>query len=350
MTPATHRDHPGLRGYRHRARRRAIGLALGLAALLAMVAVDIATGPALLRPAQVWAGLTGLTDDRMSALIVRTIRLPVAAMAALVGMALGVSGTVMQTVLDNRLASSYTLGISAGAGFGAALVIVLGGAIPLSPDYAVPAAAFGFASLACAAVFAIGSRKGATASMMILAGIALLFLFQALTALLQYLASPDALQQVVFWLFGSLLKSSWPSVAIVAAALALVLPVMVGHAWQLTALQLGDARASALGVRPRRLRLLSLACVSLLTGAAVAFVGTIGFVGLVAPHMARMLIGNDHRFLLPGSALAGALLLSASSIVSKVIYPGAVIPIGIVTAVLGVPFFLALALGRKGDA
>jgi iron complex transport system permease protein len=198
-------------------------------------------------------------------------------------------------------------------------------------------------------VAAVGRMRGATPELLVLAGIACLFLFQSLLSLLQFLASPEALQQIVFWLFGSLMRASLGKAAIVAAVLAAILPLLLRDAWRLTALRLGDERAAALGVRVGPLRLRCFVAVSLLTGVAVAFVGTIGFVGLVAPHIARMLVGEDQRHLLPASAAFGALLLSAASVASKVILPGTVFPIGIVTALVGVPFFawLVLAAGPR---
>ena len=279
--------------------------------------------------------------------IVRTLRLPIALMAAVVGAALGLSGAVMQTVLNNALASSYTLGISAAAGFGAALAILAGSSLPVPEAWAIPGAAFAFAGLACALVAAVGRLRGATSELLVLAGIACLFLFQALLGLLQFMASPEALQQIVFWLFGSLQRSSIIKVGIVAIVLAGVLPLLLADSWRLTALRLGDERAAALGVRVDRLRLRCFVAVSLLTGAAVAFVGTVGFIGLVAPHVARMLVGEDQRHLLPASAVFGALLLSVASVASKLILPGTVFPIGIVTAVLGVPFFGWLVLASR---
>ena len=166
--------------------------------------------------------------------------------------------------------------------------------------------------------------------------------------MLQFLASPEALQQIVFWLFGSLLRASLGKVGIVTIVLAVALPLLLADAWRLTALKLGDDRARALGVRVDRLRLRAFVVVSLLTGAAVAFVGTIGFIGLVAPHIARMLVGEDQRHMLPASAAFGALLLSIASVVSKLVMPGTVFPIGIITALIGVPFFawLILSTGR----
>ena len=213
----------------------------------------------------------------------------------------------------------------------------------------MPIGSFTFAALACAIVAGIGRARDAAPEMLVLAGIACLFLFQALLALLQFLASPEALSQIVFWLFGSLLRADALKVAVVGAVLLAALPILLADAWRFTALQLGDDRASALGVRVGRLRLRAFVAVSLLTGAAVAFVGTIGFVGLVAPHVARLLVGEDQRHMLPASALFGALLLSLASVASKSILPGAVFPIGIVTALIGVPFFLwlVIAAGRR---
>lgn len=322
-------------------------LATGVAALVVTTVIDVATGPSMLPVAAVARSVFGFTHDRTVDAIVWAIRLPVAVMAVVVGAALGLTGAIMQTILHNPLASSYTLGISAGAGFGAALVIVLGVALPVPETYAVPASAFMFAGLACAGVWAIGRAGGATSEMLVLGGIALLFLFQALLSLLQFVASPEALQQIVFWLFGSLQKATWTKVVIVLVVLVACATPLVLDAWRLTALKLGDERARGLGVDVRSLRLRCFAFISALTGVAVAFVGTIGFVGLVAPHIARILLGEDQRSFLPGSALAGALLLSVASIASKTIWPGAIIPIGIVTALTGVPFFLWLVMRSR---
>jgi len=328
--------------------RRATLSLIGGALLLVSFSADVATGPAMLPISAVVRSLAGLGADPMLDAIVHNLRLPIALMAVVVGATLGVSGAIMQTVLNNPLASSYTLGISAGAGFGAALAILVGGELPLPENWAIPLAAFVFAGVACAIVGSVGRMRGATPELLILAGIACLFLFQALLSLLQFLASPEALQQIVFWLFGSLLRASMGKTAIVAGVLAVALPLLLKDAWRLTALKLGDERARALGVHVNGLRLRAFVVVSLLTGAAVAFVGTIGFIGLVAPHIARMMVGEDQRHMLPASAVFGALLLSLASLASKLIMPGTVFPIGIITALIGVPFFgwLVLTTGR----
>jgi iron complex transport system permease protein len=329
-----------------RARRVAV-LAIGCVAILVSLVLDVATGPAFLPVGAVAKSVFGLAQDRTVDAIVWSIRLPIAFVALVVGAALGLSGAIMQTILNNPLASSYTLGVSAGAGFGAALVIVLGVAMPVPEAWGIPLMAFLFAAIACAGVYGIGQSRESSPEMLVLAGIALLFLFQALLALLQFVASPEALQQIVFWLFGSLQKASWSKLWIIAIVLAACIPVLIIDVWRLTALKLGDERARGLGVDVRRLRLRAFVLISALTGVAVAFVGTIGFVGLVAPHIARMLVGEDQRSFLPASALYGALLLSLASIASKTVLPGAIVPIGIVTSLIGVPFFVWLILRNR---
>jgi len=189
--------------------------------------------------------------------------------------------------------------------------------------------------------------RGATPGFLVLAGIVCLFLFQSLLSLLQFLASPEALQQIVFWLFGSLMRANLGQAGIVGLILLLAAPLLLRDAWRLTALRLGDDRARALGVQVDALRLRAFVLVSLLTGVAVAFVGTIGFVGLVAPHIARILVGEDQRHLLPSSAVYGALLLSTASVASKTIMPGAVFPIGIITSLVGVPVLAWLVLRSR---
>lgn len=335
--------------YARLAARRLAVLATAALGLVLSVLLDIATGPAFLPVSSVVRSLISSVEDRTVDAIVWSIRLPVAAMAVVVGASLGLTGAVMQTILNNPLASSYTLGVSAGAGFGAALVIVLGVALPVPEHYAIPLSAFLFAGIACSGVWLIGSQRGASTEMLVLAGIALLFLFQALLSLLQFIASPEALQQIVFWLFGSLQRATWAKLSIVAVVLSAAIPLLARDVWRFTAMKLGDERARGLGVDVRRLRMRSFALVSALTGVAVAFVGTIGFIGLVGPHIARILVGEDQRAFLPASALFGALLLSLASVASKTLIPGAIFPIGIVTALIGVPFFIWLILAKRRD-
>lgn len=333
--------------YRRLAARRAAILAAGFILLVILLVADVMTGPALLSPGAVARAFLRIEPDPVVDTIVFSLRLPAAFMAIAVGIGLALSGAIMQTILNNPMASSYTLGVSAGAGFGAALVIVLGRFLPVPELYAIPAAAFAFAGVACGGVYGIGRARGATPETLVLAGIALMFLFQAMLSLMQFVASPEVLQQLIFWLFGSLHRSSWTNLAIVAVAIAACLPPLASDTWRLTALRLGDERARALGIDVATLRLRAFIFISITTGVAVAFVGTIGFIGLVAPHVARMMVGEDQRFLLPASAVAGACLLSGASVVSKLILPGALFPVGIVTSLIGVPFFVFLILRTR---
>jgi iron complex transport system permease protein len=322
-------------------------IAFGL--LVVALLTDVVVGPSgvplqqtlstILRPA---------LADAPTWAIIWLIRLPAAAMALAVGASLGVAGAEMQTILGNPLASPYTLGIAAAAGFGAALALVLGvGVLPLAGQLLVPANAFVLALLSSFAVYLIATTKRATTETLVLTGIALHFLFNSLLALLQYLATQEQLHAVVFWLFGSLDKATWANVAVVWVVLLVTLPFFAVDAWKLTALRAGDAKAESLGVDVDRLRRKVLFLTSVLTATATCFVGTIGFVGLVAPHIARMLVGEDQRFLLPLSALGGALLLALASLVSKSIVRGVVFPIGVVTSFIGIPFFLSLILTKR---
>lgn len=330
--------------------RRKYILLISLAvAVVITFLIDVSTGPAWLSIPEVFSTIISpSSSDPTTHAIVWVIRLPVALMAITVGAALAIAGAEMQTILDNPLASPYTLGISAGAGFGAALALVLGvGVIPHTEEILVPLNAFFFSMITCLLIYSISKTRRVTTETMVLAGIAVLFLFNSLLALLQYLASEEELQAVVFWLFGSLLKTTWPKLGIASAVLLVVMPLLVKDAWKLTALRLGDEKARSLGVNVERLRLKVFISVSILTAAAVCFVGTIGFIGLVGPHIARMLVGEDQRFFLPMSALGGAVLLSGASIASKLIIPGAIFPIGIITSLIGVPFFLSVILAKR---
>lgn len=323
-------------------------LFLGGSILLLVLAfgVDIFVGPSFLSPSVVLNALIGTGETSSSTnVILWVIRLPSATMALVVGASLGIAGAEMQTILDNPLASPYTLGISAAAGFGAALALVLNiQMVPFLETIAVSGNAFVFALLCCAILYLIARYKSASPETMILSGVSLLFLFHSMLALLQYLASENQLQAVVFWLFGSLSKSTWPKVGLTCLVLLITGILFLREVWSLTALRMGDERARSMGVDVDRLRIRVLIYVSILTATAVCFVGIIGFVGLGAPHIARIVVGEDQRFFMPLSGLLGAVLLSLASILSKLIIPGAIFPIGILTATIGAPFFLLLVL------
>ncbi|MGM3191806.1 FecCD family ABC transporter permease [Dickeya dadantii subsp. dieffenbachiae] len=326
-------------------------MAVLVVAIVASLLLDFVLGPSGLPLDVLWQTLTDPANaDAGSRVIVWDIRLPYALMAVVVGLALGLAGAEMQTILNNPLASPFTLGVSSAAAFGAALAIVLGVGIPGIPaQWFISANAFLFALLAALLLDGITRWTKVATSGVVLFGIALVFTFNALVSILQFIANEDTLQGLVFWTMGSLARSSWEKLGILLLVLAIVMPLSMMSSWKLTALRLGEDRAISFGINVRRLRLATLLRISFLSALSVAFVGPIGFIGLVAPHIARMIFGEDHRFYLPASALTGALVLSLASVVSKNLLPGVIIPVGIVTSLVGVPFFLSIILRNRGN-
>lgn len=343
----------GVQQYKQITKRKSLILTVLLALLLGSVALDISLGPARYSIGEVISTLLHPGSSPIeNKVIIWDIRLPVALMAVLVGASLAVAGAEMQTILNNPLASPFTLGISAAASFGASLAIVGGvSVLPfLGGLFFISGNAFLFAMGASLVIYFLSQMRGVTSETIILLGIAMVFLFNALLALMQYVATEEALQQLVFWTLGSLGRATWSKIGIAAVVFFGTLPLFLRQVWQLTALRLGDEKARSMGISVERLRLTVLLTVSALSSVIVAFVGTIGFVGLVGPHCARMMVGEDQRFFLPASALSGGLLMSVASIVSKSIRPGAIIPVGIVTSLVGIPFFLSLILLRRRQA
>lgn len=339
------------RRYRQLLRRRLLLAAVILLAILVALLGDVTLGPSGMTFHQFWLALTepNLVSPGVR-VIVREIRLPYALMALLVGMSLGLAGAEMQTILNNPLASPFTLGVSSAAAFGAALAIVLNVGIPGVDDaWFISTNAFVFALLSALLLDGVTRWTRMGQSGVVLFGIALVFTFNSLVSMMQFVATEETLQGLVFWTMGSLARASWPTLGILALAFAAVLPLSLRSSWQLTALRLGEERAASFGIDVRRLRLASLLRISLLSALSVAFVGPIGFIGLVAPHIARMLFGEDHRFYLPGSVLLGGLILSLASVASKNILPGVIVPPGIVTSLVGVPFFLSIILRHRGN-
>jgi iron complex transport system permease protein len=335
--------------YARQIRWRSIAVLIAALGLGLLMAADLVTGPSGMSLGAVgraiWAGPAG--EGRAAAAILWQIRLPQTLMAALIGACLGLAGLMMQTILNNPLASPFTLGFSAAAGFGAALSILFGGVLGVPQWVQTPLAAFAMTLIATALIYLLAKIKGAIPEVLVLAGIAVLFFFQSLQSLVQFLASPEVLQQIVFWLFGSLLKASWTAVQVCGGIFFVCLPIVLRDAWNLTALRMGDANAASLGLDVNRLRRRAFLIIAALTAGAVCFTGTIGFVGLIAPHIARAAVGEDHRFALPAAALMGAVILVGASVVGKLISPGAVIPVGIITAIAGIPMLLGVILSLK---
>lgn len=337
--------------YRVILRRRVSLLALLVVFIVASMLLDFTLGPSGLPLETLWQTLVDpASADAGMRVIVWDIRMPYALMAIIVGLTLGLAGAEMQTILNNPLASPFTLGVSSAAAFGAALAIVLGIGIPGVPaQWFISANAFLFALLAALLLDGITRWTQVATSGVVLFGIALVFTFNALVSMLQFIANEDTLQGLVFWTMGSIARASWEKLGILLLALAVIMPLSMLSSWKLTSLRLGEDRAISFGINVRRLRLATLLRISILSALSVAFVGPIGFIGLVAPHIARMVFGEDHRFYLPGSALIGALVLSLASIVSKNLIDGVIIPVGIVTSLVGVPFFITIIVRHRGS-
>ncbi|QCI69310.1 iron ABC transporter permease [Phreatobacter stygius] len=335
--------------YAAQLRKRVLIVVALLAAAVMGLFLDLTTGPSGLPFSQTWAALTGAPEaGRAAEVIVWHVRLPIAVMAILVGIALSLAGAEMQTILDNPLASPFTLGVSAAASVGAAPTIVLGLSLPYLPaGLAVAGNAFLFAFGSVLLLQALARRSEGGPYLLVLFGVGLVFAFNALLALVQFLGSAEALQELAFWTMGSLARADWTAIAILASVVAIIVPCSFAASSSLNALRLGNDRAASYGIDVARLRFLSLLRSSLLAATAVAFVGTIGFVGLVGPHIARMLIGEDHRFFLPTAALTGAVVMSFASVASKLVVTGALLPVGIVTSLVGLPVFFILIMRQR---
>ena len=279
--------------------------------------------------------------------IVWKLRLPRVIMALLVGGGLAVSGTVFQSILRNPLASPYTLGIGSSAGFGAVIAIVLDTGV--CGEYMIAGNAFLFALASSFFILGIARVKGYTPETMILSGIAVMFLFSSLSSLFQYIGTMEKVHEIVFWFFGSLSKVGWKEISLASCMIILPIPVLMKWSWDFNLLAAGDESAKALGVNVSKIRTLGVILASLITAGAICFTGVIGFIGLVSPHITRMVIGGDHRFLLPASALSGAVIVLTADTIGRLILAPQVLPIGIVTAFIGVPFFFYLLMKRRRE-
>lgn len=339
------------------ARRRR--LALTVAALvcggLLVAALGLASGAAAIAPARIPGILLGLASaDPREALVVVNIRLPRLLLGFLVGAALAVSGAMMQGLFRNPLADPGLVGVSSGAGLAAAATIVLGErflapATGLPTHLMLPAGAFCGGLAVTWLLYAIATREGRTSiATMLLAGIALGALAGAATGFLTFLGDDAQLRDLTFWSLGSLGGATWAKLAIAAA---IILPVLAASpllARGLNALSLGEGEAYHLGFPVQRLKAAIIVLVAAAVGASVAAAGAIGFVGIVAPHALRLVVGSDHRLLLPLCALLGGALLTGADILARTAVAPAELPIGVVTAAIGAPFFLWLLLRRDG--
>ena len=326
---------------------RWIAVAAVATALLFLLSLGL--GAVAIPPLETLKALLGLSTQARLERIVCQIRLPQALAALLAGTGLSLAGVVTQSVLRNPLASPFTLGISHGAAFGAALSVLLlpqGEAFPsFFRLYGTASSALAASALTTAAILFLARRRPSPETV-VLCGVALGSLFTAATMLLQYFADDSQLATMVFWTFGDLARARWPELLFMAVVVVLTAIYFLFRRWDLNALLAGEETAHSLGVSVGRVRLEAMSVACLVTAVVVSLVGVIGFVGLVCPHMARRFTGDDHRFLLPASALMGALLLLVADTTARLVLLPRVLPVSIVTAFLGAPAFIWL-LGRR---
>ena len=287
--------------------------------------------------------------SKTTQIIILELRLPRIVLAIIAGAGLAVSGATMQGVLRNPLVSPFILGISAAAGFGAALAMVLEiGVFGPYTGYMIVANAFIFSMLAMLIVYSIACLRGITPETVILAGVAVGYLFSAMLSLIQFIAPEHAaVRAVVYWLMGQLFTAKWENILIILPLVLVAIALMMRHSWDMNVMSLGEEVAMSLGVNPRRVLVTCMALGSLATASIISFTGVIGFICLVSPHIARIIIGSDHRFLLPCSIVLGACLLLCSDTLARLVLMPSEVPVGIVTSLIGVPFFLYLLLSRR---
>jgi len=320
-------------------RQKAILVSLLSGGILALGIYAVTQGAYQLGVDQVVRALTG-SGQRTVDVVVWSIRLPRIVAALMAGCGLAMAGLALQSLLRNPLASPATLGISQGAAFGAALSVVVFQAGAAS----ITTFAFAGAMAATLAILLLGRLKRLTPEALILAGVALSSLFASGTILVQYLATETQLAVVVFWTFGDVARSGWREIGLMSGAVFLAAVFMAARRWDLNALDAGDDAARGLGVTVGRLRWQGMVIAALVAALVTAFHGVIAFVGLIAPHMARRIVGADHRLLIPCAAVLGALLLLGADTLGRVLVGSGAMPVGVITSFLGAPMFLYLLM------
>lgn len=348
----------GVTDYR-RSNRRSILLIAGIALVSAVLAIysisvskyDLGFTESL---GIVWKNICGLGfesyQDRLKSFLVWDGYVPMAIAGVLVGAILGIGGSVMQTIVRNPVADSYTTGISSGALFGVTLFIVMGsGFTGLGYDVGLMLNAFLFSLIPVSIIVVFSIFRKVTPTVMVLIGIAVMYLFSAMTTLLKYTASEDDIATIYAWSVGTLGNVGWSSIPYLLLAFIFIFAFMMLVSNRLNVLIAGDNPSRTLGENPTRIRILCLVVISLATAIAVCFTGTIGFVGLVCPHIARMLVGSNAKYLVPCSAAIGGLLLIFSDMVARCLGPTG-LSVGVVTALFGGPLFLFFLLRQKRNS
>lgn len=344
----------GIQSYLRTAREKAGVMMILLALLAATFLISLYLGTTVVTMDQILGNIFS-QDGTWEGYVIHDIRLRRACAAIIAGCGLGVAGAAMQCVLRNPLGSPYTLGLSNAAAFGAALgIMVLGGGVvtgqsvagySIDDPYLVTLSAFAFSVLATGVIAACMKFLNASPETMVLSGMAMSAIFSAGIAFLQYQADDMALSAIVFWQFGDLEKIEWTNMPLVFFGVLLPCLYLYLKRWDLNAIDMGDDTAHGLGVNVGRTRIIVLVVSALMTALIVSFVGIIGFIGLLAPHVARRLVGDDKRALLPASAIIGALVLLIAMLLGENAFSFS-IPVGIVTSLVGGPLFMWILLSK----
>lgn len=336
-------------GY-HKKKIRSISfLGILLAVLLGSILLSLWAGSYDTPVGELIRGIFGKAEDMKINVVVRNVRLPRICTAVAAGAGLGVTGCILQSILQNPLASASTLGVSQGAGFGAAFaIIILGAGAAGKGSMLISLLAFVGSMAVALVILGLSKFRQVSPESMVLAGVAISSMFTGATTLLQYFADEIQLTTLVFWTFGDLGSTSWNEIKIMIAAVAAVSIYFIMHRWDFNAMLSGSETATSLGINVKRLTMLNMILCCFTSSIIVSYIGLVSFIGLIAPHIVRMAVGNNHVYLLPGSILAGASILLLGDLFARTAVSPVILPIGAITSFLGGPLFLYLLFkGRK---
>ena len=333
----------------HKNAVKSVAFLIGLGGLLLVsILLSLRSGSYDTPVGELIKGIFGLSEDRKINLVVQNNRLPRICTAILAGGGLGLAGCILQAVLRNPLASASTLGVSQGATFGAAFAIVVLG-LGSTAGIGIPLCAFAGSIAVALVILGLSRFRQVSPEGIVLAGVAISSMFTGATTLMQYFADEVQLSNLVFWTFGDLGSTGWKDLGGMGIAVAVLCVYCFLHRWDYNALLSGEETAVSLGIHVKRLTLVNMVLCCMCSSVIVAQVGLISFIGLVAPHIVRMVVGNNHVYLIPGSVLGGATLLLLGDLFARTVISPVILPIGAITSFLGGPLFLYLLFkgGKK---
>ncbi len=351
-------DHHSIIHYKKNIRFKLMFLLFCLILLVVMVILALLTGSADINFADIFRVFSGQSDELIQKIIIH-VRLPRIVAAILAGAALSVSGTVIQSLLRNPLASPFTLGISGSSAFGAAFAIVLiqvgrnfegsGQYVAEAHPFLISGSALIWSLIGISVILALSKLRGGRPEVVILAGIIMSSLFGAGISAMQYFADQVQLSSIVLWSFGDLGRANWTNVIVLFIVTSITILYFFTKIWNYKVLQSGDEFAQSTGVHVRRIRLTGMVVACLATSVVVSFYGVIAFVGLVVPHILRRIIGGDEQYLIPASVIFGGLFVLIADTLSRTVISPVILPVGILTSFLGAPLFLFLLMKRTSD-